>query len=39
MRATEEYFSVVLFIMLCEVVLPFVSIHQILKSDHSDESY
>ena len=33
------YFSVVLFIMLCKVVLTFESGDEILKCDHSNESY
>ena len=39
MKATEEYFPVVLFIMLYKVVLIFESVDEILKSDHSNESY
>ena len=39
MKATEEYFPVVLFIMLCKVVLTFESLDEILKCDHSNESY
>ena len=39
MKATEQYFSVVLFIMLYKVVLNFDSIDEILKCDHSNESY
>ena len=39
MTATEHYFSVVLFIMLYKVVLTFVSMDEILKRDHSNESY
>ena len=39
MKATEQYFPVVLFIMLHEVVLTFESVNQILKCDHSNESY
>ena len=35
MKATEQYFSVVLFIMLYKVVLLFES--EILKSDHSNK--
>ena len=30
---------VVLFIILCKVVLPFESVHEILKCNHSNESY
>ena len=39
MKATEQYFPVVLFIMLCKVVLTFESVDEILKCDHSNESY
>ena len=39
MKATEQYFPVVLFIMLYEVVLAFESVDEILKCDHSNESY
>ena len=39
MKATEQYFPVVLFIMLYKVVLTFVSVDEILKYDHSNESY
>ena len=39
MKATEQYFTVVLFIMLYEVVLAFESVNEILKCDHSNESY
>ena len=35
MKATEQYFPVVLFIMLCKVVLTFESVDEILKCDHS----
>ena len=38
-EATEQYFRVVLFIMLYKVVLTFESVHEILKCDHSNESY
>ena len=38
-EATEQYFPVVLFIMLYKVVLTFVSLNEILKCDHSNESY
>ena len=33
MKATEQYFSVVLFIMLYKVVLTFESVDEILKCD------
>ena len=39
MKATKQYFSVVLFIMLYKVVLTFESVDEILKRDHSNESY
>ena len=37
MKATEQYFPVVLFIMLCKVALTFESVDEILKCDHSNE--
>ena len=39
MKATEQYFPVVLFIMLYKVILSFESVDEILKSVNSDESY
>ena len=39
MKATEQYFPVVMFIMLYGVVLTFESLDEILKYDHSNESY
>jgi len=39
MKATEQYFPVVLFIMLYKVVLTFESVDEILKCHHSNESY
>ena len=39
MKATEQYFPVVLFIMLYKVVLTFESVDEILKCDYSNESY
>ena len=39
MKATEQYFPVVLFVMLYKVVLSFESVDQILNCDHSSESY
>ena len=39
MKATEQYFPVVLFIMLYKMVLTFESVDEILKCDHSNESY
>ena len=38
MKATEQYFPVVLFIMLYKVVQTFESVDEILKCDHSKES-
>ena len=37
MKATEQYFPVVLFIMLYKVVLTFESVDEILKCDHSNK--
>ena len=34
MKATEQYFSVVLFIMLYKVVLTYESVGEILKCNH-----
>jgi len=39
MKAIEQYFPVVMFIMLYKVVLAFDSVDEILKCDHSNESY
>ena len=39
MKATEQYFPVVLFIMLYKVVLTFEFVDEFLKFDHSNESY
>ena len=39
MKASEQYFPVVLFLMLYEVVLAFDSVEEIVKCDHSNESY
>ena len=39
MKATEQYFPVVLLIMLYKVVLAFESVDEIHESDHSNESY
>ena len=39
MQASEQYFPVVLFIKLYKVVLTFGSVDEILKCDHSNESY
>ena len=38
-KATEQHFPVVLFIMLYKVVLTFESVYEILWCDHSNESY
>ena len=39
MKATEQYFPVVLLIMLYKVVLTFESLDEIVKCEHSNESY
>jgi len=39
MKATEQYFPAVLFIVLYKVVLTFASVDDILKCDYSNESY
>ena len=39
MKAIEQYFIVVLFVMLCKVVLTFEFVDEILKCDHSYEGY
>ena len=39
MKATEQYFPVVLFVTLYKVVLTFESVDEILKCDHSNENY
>ena len=39
MKVTEQYFPVVLFIMLYMMVLTFESVDEILKCNHSNESY
>ena len=38
MKATEQYFRVVLFIILYEVVLTFQSVDKIRKCEHVNES-
>ena len=38
MKATEQYFPVVLFIMLYKVVLTFESVDEIQQCDHSNET-
>ena len=37
-KATEQYFPVVLFVMLYKVVLTAESVDEILKCDHSNKS-
>ena len=39
MEAAEQYVPVVLFIMLYKVDLTFESVDEILRCDHSNESY
>ena len=39
MKAAEQYFPVVLFIILYKVVLAFESVDEILQCDHSNETY
>ena len=39
MKATEQYFPVVLFIVLYNVVRTFEFVDEILKYDHSNESH
>ena len=39
MNATEQYFPVVLLILLYKVFLTFESVDEILKCDHSNGSY
>ena len=39
MKATEQYFPVIPFIMLYKVVLTFEYVDEIVKCDHSNESY
>ena len=39
MKATEQYFPVVLFILLYKMVLTFESVDKILLCDHLNESY
>ena len=38
-KASERYFSVVLFTLLYKVVLTFEFVDEILKCDHLSESY
>ena len=37
-KATQQYFPVVLFIMLYKVVITFESVDEVLKCDHLNES-
>ena len=39
MKAIEQYFHMILFIMLYKVVLTFKSVDETLVCDHSNESY
>ena len=39
MKAIEQYFRAVVFIMLYKVVLTFETVNEILKCDYSYESY
>jgi len=39
MKATEQYFPVVLFIMLYKVILTFESVNEIIWFDHSNETF
>ena len=39
MKATEQYFPVELYIRLYKIALNFKSVDEILKCDHSNESY
>ena len=39
MKAIEQYFNVVMFIMLYKVVQTFKSVDETLVCDHSNESY
>ena len=39
MKSTEQYFPVVLFVMLYKAVLTFESVGEILKCAHSNEIY
>ena len=39
MEATKQYFPMILFIVLYKVVQSFESVDEILKCDHSNESY
>ena len=39
LKSSEQYFPVLLFIMLCKVVVRFESVDEILKCDDLYESY
>ena len=39
MKATDQYFPVVLFVMLYKAVLTFEFANEILKCDHSNEQF
>jgi len=39
MKTTEQYFPVVLFIVLYKVILTFEAGDEVLKCDHINESY
>ena len=39
MKTTEQYFPVVLFIMLYKMALTFESVDETLQCDHSNENY
>ena len=39
MKAIEQYFHVILFIMLYKVVLTFKSVFEVPMSDHPNDSY
>ena len=39
MKATEQFFPVVMFIMLYKMALAFESVDEILKCDHSNETF
>ena len=39
LKAVEQYFPLVLFIMMYNVVLSFESVDEILECDHSNEIY
>ena len=39
MKAIEQYFPVVLFIVLYQVVITFESVDEILQCNHSNKSY